>query len=74
MKERIKTKCYMRYCDDTSGMCRTKAEAHRQVKAFIEESEKMGLVVKANYVVSMIGHEGKKRKRRWRQRGKRKGD
>jgi hypothetical protein len=70
IKERMHCKCYLRYCDDTVGMAKTKAEAWRQVREFIRLSDEAGLVVKANFKVSKLATNEKAKKHRWRQRGR----
>lgn len=65
----MRCKCYIRYCDDTVGMAKTKAEAWRQVREFIRLSDEAGLVVKANFIVSKLATNEKAKKHRWRQRG-----
>lgn len=71
MKEVAGCVAYLRYCDDTVGLARTKAEARRQVLEFIRRSKEKGLVVKANFVVAPIGKEIQREKRRKRMRSKR---
>ena len=72
MKEKVKAKCYLRYCDDTTGLARTKAEAWAQLNEYERMSAAAGFVVKASVIVAPIAHrtDGKK-KRRKRQRGHR---
>jgi hypothetical protein len=62
--------CMVRYCDDVTVLTRTKAEAHRQMRAYIEASEALGLTVKADFIVAKIARYGKKKQRK-RQRGAR---
>ena len=71
MKENLHCKCYLQYCDDVTGLARTKAEAWKMVNEFERQSDKAGFVVKANIIVAPIASErdGRKRKRRKRQRG-----
>ena len=66
-----RTHGYLRYCDDTLGLARTKAEARRKLRIFYEKSSELGLCVKSNIVISPIGHEREpgQRKKRKRQRG-----
>ena len=75
MKERLHCKCYLRYCDDTVGLARSKAEAWAMYNEYEKMSNEYGLVIKANVIVAPIAHlaYGKKKKRR-RQRGGRKKD
>ena len=76
MKEKVKVKCYLRYCDDTAGVARTKAEAWAQLNEYERMSAEAGFVVKANVIVAPIAHrtDGKKKRRRKRQRGHRRKD
>ena len=71
MKEQLRIKCYLRYCDDTMGLARTKAEAWAQLNEYDRLSSELGLVMKASAIVAPIAHldYGKKRRRK-RQRGK----
>lgn len=71
MKEDLHCKCYLRYCDDTVGLARTKAEAWAMLNEYDRISSELGLVVKASYIVAPIAHRvyGKKHKKRKRQRG-----
>ena len=72
MKYGQKDAGYFRYCDDTMGLARTKAEAKRQLMKFYEEVSKTGVVIKANAFISPIGRNKTnedKRKKRKRQRG-----
>lgn len=68
MKERLRVKIYLRYCDDTVGMARTKAEAWKQVNEFERMNEEMGLVIKHDVIVAPFG-KNKNGKHRKRQRG-----
>ncbi len=74
MKERVKVKGYLRYCDDTFGMAKTKGEAWAQLNEYYRESCKSGFVIKADFVVAPIATrkwtDGKKKRKR--QRGRRK--
>jgi hypothetical protein len=70
IKDEMGRNCMVRYCDDVTVLTRTKAEAHRQIRAYIEASEKFGLVVKADFIVAKIARYGKKKQRK-RQRGAR---
>jgi hypothetical protein len=75
IKEQMKCRGYVRYCDDVVGLTFSKAEAHRQIREYIRLSGEIGLTVKADFVVSKIAGNEKRKKRRRRQRGrKRKGD
>jgi len=70
MKERMHCKCYLRYCDDTVGLARTKAEAWAMLNEYEKLSSEKGLVVKFGAVVAPIAHkEHDNRHRRKRQRG-----
>lgn len=73
MKEKVRCKCYLQYCDDVTGLARTKAEAWKALNEFTRLSAEAGLVVKANVIVAPIAHlvYGRKKKRRKRQRGRR---
>lgn len=76
MKEKLRAKCYLRYCDDTVCLARSKAEAWRLANEYERQSAALGLVVKASAVVAPIpynSHERRKGKKRRRQRGKRQG-
>lgn len=63
-----KCKCYLKYCDDATGLARTKADAWRMVNNYMEESKKLGLVVKHGIIVAPIGRNGRNGKHRKRQR------
>ncbi len=76
MKRNGKKKGYFRYCDDVLGLAKTKAEAVRDMMYFRKHAmEKVGVVLKANAVVSPIGRnisddeKRKRHKKRKRQRG-----
>lgn len=73
LKERLKVKCYLRYCDDAVGLAKDKKEARRCLREFNALSCELGLCVKANAICAPIRtlRAGRKRKR---QRGKRKKD
>ena len=72
MKETLHCKCYLQYCDDVTGLARSKAEAWKALNEFTRLSTEAGLVVKANVIVAPIAHLANgKRKRRKRQRGHR---
>lgn len=73
MKEEQRVKCYLRYCDDTAGLARTKADAWKALNAFERMSEDAGFLVKANAIVAPIAHlaHGSKKKKRKRMRGHR---
>ena len=68
MKEKMHCKCYLRYCDDTMGMARTKAEAWAMLNEYDRISSELGLV-EASAIVAPIAHRGYGKKRRKRQRG-----
>ena len=76
MKEELHTKCYLKYCDDATGLARTKADAWRALNAYERMSAEAGFVVKASAIVAPIAHktDGKGKKRRKRQRGHRRKD
>ena len=73
MKEHVKCKCYLRYCDDVVGLAKTKGEAWDQLNEYYRKSKEFGFVMKADAFVAPIatrnGHGKKKRKR---QRSRRK--
>ena len=67
MKEVVRVKCYLRYCDDTCGRTMFKGQAKRQLREFNRISERLGLVVKGSAIVAPIGKElrnAKKKKSR----------
>lgn len=74
MKEDVGCKGYLRYCDDTLGLARTKAEAWGQLNEYERLSGEAGFIVKAGAVVApiatMVRRDGKKKKLRKRQRGR----
>jgi hypothetical protein len=71
MKEVVRCKGYVRYCDDVVGMAHTAEEARHQLEEYIRISEKYGHVVKAGFTISKIARvEKRKKRRRWRQRGR----
>ena len=70
MKEKMHCKCYLRYCDDTMGLARTKAEAWRMLNEYDRISSELGLVVKASAIVAPIALRGYGKKKRKRQRGR----
>ena len=76
MKERVKAKFYVRYCDDTSGLAATKAEAWRQLREYAKLSEEYGFCVKANYIIAPLGLQKRNERKagRKRKRGKGKGN
>ena len=76
MKEEVRVKCYLRYCDDTVGLARTKGEAWKALNEYERMSAEAGFVVKASAIVAPIAHktDGKWKKRRKRQRGHRRKD
>ena len=61
---------------DTTGLARTKAEAWAQLNEYERMSAEAGFVVKASAIVAPIAHlaDGKKKRRRKRQRGHRRKD
>lgn len=70
MKEKMHCKCYLRYCDDTMGLARSKAEAWKMVNEYVRLSDEKGLVVKAGIIVAPIAHvEYGRKKHRKRQSG-----
>ncbi len=69
MKEVMHCKCYLRYCDDSMGMARTKAEAWSMLNEYDRKSAELGLVVKASAIVAPIAHKVNGKKKRKRQRG-----
>lgn len=69
MKEKFKTKCYHRYCDDTVGLAKSKAEAKVLLKEYDRMSSELGLVVKATSFIAPIQKNVYGKKRRKRQRG-----
>lgn len=70
IKDEMGRNCMVRYCDDVTVLTRTKAEAHRQMRAYIKASDALGLLVKADFTVAKIARYGKKKQRK-RQRGAR---
>ena len=73
VKEKMRVKCYLRYCDDATGRARTKAQARRDMEEFERISAEIGLVVKLSAVVAPIGIErrNERKKNRKRKRSKR---
>lgn len=69
MKEKLHCKCYLRYCDDTVNLARTKAEAWRTLNEYEKMSAEAGFVVKANVIVAPIANATGRKKHRKRQRG-----
>ncbi len=69
MKEKFKTKCYHRYCDDTVGLAKSKAEAKVLLKEYDRMSSELGLVVKATSFIAPIQKKVYGKKKRKRQRG-----
>lgn len=65
MKERVRVKIYLRYCDDVLGMSKTKGEAWRQFNEFERMHAEIGLVIKHDVIVAPFGknNNGKHRKR-----------
>lgn len=76
MKEKARVKCYVRYCDDTSGLAATKAEAWRQLREYARLSDEYGFCVKANYIIAPLGLQKRNEHKtgRKRKRSKRKGN
>jgi hypothetical protein len=73
IKHKLHSRCYVRYCDDMVGMTQSKAQAWREVKACIAAADRLGLTVKADFVVSKIADnnvKATKKKKRKRQRCK----
>lgn len=72
MKENLHIKNYLRYCDDTVMMVASKREAIKALRQYDKLSKEIGLVVKANAIISPIGNETKhERNNRKRKRSKR---
>lgn len=73
MKEKVRAKCYLQYCDDTVCLARTKGEAWKTLNEYERMSAAAGFVVKVSVIVAPIAQrtDGKKKKRRKRQRGHR---
>lgn len=71
IKEELRVKCYLRYCDDAVWVTETKGEAKRVLKEYDRLCVDIGLTVKAGAIISRIGYETKRNGRK-RQRGKRK--
>lgn len=67
-KQVLRMKMYLRYCDDTVGGAKTKAEAKRQLRAFNDAAEDLGLVVKMSAVVAPIGIEKRNERKKNRKR------
>ena len=63
-----------RNCDDMVMLGRSKREIRFLLNTYDRLAAERGLVVKANSFYVPIRQNGKKKKRRWRQRGKRKGN
>ena len=76
VKEKMRVKCYLRYCDDATGRARTKAQARRDMEEFERISAEIGMVVKHSAVVAPIGIErrNERKKNRKRKRSKRSHD
>lgn len=73
MKEQIRCKCYLRYCDDVLGLARTKGEAWAQLNEYYRKSCEYGFVMKADAIVAPIATRKRNgKKKRKRQRGRRK--
>lgn len=70
MKEQLRVKCYLRYCDDNVFMGETKGEVKRLIDEYIRLSEEHGLCVKANFMIAPVKDEKRKCKKRKRQRGR----
>ncbi len=69
MKERMRVKCYHRYCDDTVMLAKSKSEAKVLLSEYDRMSADMGLVVKSTSFIAPIQTNRKNGKRRKRQRG-----
>ena len=72
MKERMKVKCYHRYCDDTVMLAKSKSESRVLLKEYDRMSSNMELVVKSTAFIAPIQTCSKNGKRRKRQRGRKK--
>ena len=74
MKEKLRCKGLLMYCDDTLGLARSKAECWSQLNEYIRISDAEGLVIKASMVVAPIAHlvndNGERKKKRRRQRSR----
>ena len=53
MKEQVRCKCYLRYCDDVLGLARTKGEAWAQLNEYYRKSCEYGFVMKADAIVAL---------------------
>lgn len=73
VKEKMRVKCYQRYCDDSVGRAKSKAQARRDMEEYDRVSSEIGLVVKHTAVVSRFGielrNERKKNRKRKRSKG-----
>lgn len=76
IKESLRVKHYLRYCDDCVMMVKTKKEAKKILSEIEALSSKIGLCIKSNAVISPVGSgiNYEKKKCRKRKRGKRKKD
>lgn len=63
-----------RNCDDSVMLARSKGEARFLLNLYDRLAAERGLVVKANSFYAPLKHHGAKKKKRWRQRGRRKSD
>lgn len=72
MKDVMRSKCFLMYCDDALCLARSKGEAWTMLNEFEAQAERLGLVVKASAVVAPIAHLANEKKHRKRQRGGRK--
>ena len=68
MTEKYRAKLH-RNCDDSVMFARSKREARFLLNQYDRLMEERGQVVKASSFYAPIRHNGKKKKRRWRQRG-----
>lgn len=72
MKERMKVKCYHRYCDDTVMLAKSKSESRVLLKEFDRMSDDIGLIVKSTAFIAPIQTKSKNGKKRKRQRSRKK--
>ena len=70
LTEKYRAKLH-RNCDDMVMFSRSKAEARFLLNKYDELAEARGLVVKSSGFYAPLRHYGKKKKKRWRQRGHR---
>lgn len=54
VKEKLKVKCYIRYCDDSVMLAKTKSEAQFLLKEYNRMCAEIGLVVKSNSFIAPI--------------------